>query len=169
MSLLAKGLLLGALQLALAAGVGAKFLYDRAHYPRVWVETAPFDPDLPIRGRYVSLTVLVDAERAPVTRPRPPQQPEMFFGDLEVRDGRLVAVEAPEGRHWVASRRRGDLDQWQLAEPVAYFIPEHVDDPSIRPPGETLWVEVTVPPTGAPRPIRLGVMRGTELSPLSLR
>ena len=34
---------------------------DRATRPRVWVETAPYDPDLPIRGRYVSLQIVVDA------------------------------------------------------------------------------------------------------------
>ena len=46
-----------------------------------------------------------------------------------------------------------------LDEPVAFFIPEHVPDPSRRPPGEQLWVEATVPKKGAPRPIRLGVKK----------
>ena len=51
-------------------------------------------------------------------------------------------------------------------EPLAFFIPEHVPDPSIRPAGEELWAEVTMPRKGAPRPIRLGVKRNGELTPL---
>jgi hypothetical protein len=53
-----------------------------------------------------------------------------------------------------------------LAEPLAYFIPEHAPDPSRRAPGEELWVEVTIPRAGAPRPIRLGVKRDGELKPI---
>jgi len=52
---------------------------------------------------------------------------------------------------------------------VVYFIPEHVADPSRRAAGEELWVEVTVPRRGAPRPIRLGVKRDGVLTPLELR
>jgi hypothetical protein len=55
---------------------------------------------------------------------------------------------------------------WRLSEPLAYFIPEDVEDPSRR---RDLWVEVTVPPTGAPRPIRLGVKQDGALAPLQLR
>ena len=56
-----------------------------------------------------------------------------------------------------------------LSEPVAFFIPEHVEDPSRRAQGEELWVEVTLPRAGAPRPIRLGIRRNGELTPLALR
>ena len=44
MTPLAKGLIVGAAQMLLLAGIGAKFLWDRANYPRLWVETA-FDSD----------------------------------------------------------------------------------------------------------------------------
>jgi hypothetical protein len=56
-----------------------------------------------------------------------------------------------------------------LSQPLAYFIPEHVADPSVRTRDEELWVEVTVPPTGAPRPIRLGVKANGVIRPLELR
>jgi hypothetical protein len=56
-----------------------------------------------------------------------------------------------------------------LSEPLAYFIPEHVPDPSVRPDNEELWAEVTVPPSGAPRPIRLGVKSNGVIRPLELR
>ena len=52
---------------------------------------------------------------------------------------------------------------------VPFFIPEHVPDPSVRAPGETLWAEVTLPERGPPRPIRVGVRRGDgPIEPLDL-
>jgi hypothetical protein len=51
-------------------------------------------------------------------------------------------------------------------EPIAFFIPEHVPDPSIRAAGEELWAEVTLPRKGAPRPIRLAVKKDGVLTPL---
>jgi hypothetical protein len=53
-----------------------------------------------------------------------------------------------------------------LQEPLAYFIPEDVEDPSRR---RSLWVEVTVPPKGAPRPIQLGMKKDGVVTPLELR
>ncbi|MDO8502713.1 MAG: hypothetical protein Q7S20_12800 [Gemmatimonadaceae bacterium] len=53
-----------------------------------------------------------------------------------------------------------------LEQPLAYFIPEHVTDPSRRAAREELWVEVTIPRRGAPRPIRLGVKKDGVLTPL---
>lgn len=170
MNALAKGLLLGAAQILLVAGIGGKFLYDRANYPRVWVETAPYDPDLPIRGRYVSVALVIDAERDPAAK-APAGSADLggFIGRLEVRSDRLLAIEDAEGRHWVMRARCGEAQCWRLGDPLAYFISEHVEDPSRRPAGETLWVEVTVPPKGPPRPIRLGVRKDGALTPLELR
>jgi hypothetical protein len=164
-----KGLVVAAIQVLLVAAVGAKYLYDRGHYPRVWVETLPYDPDLPIRGRYVRIAVLVDAERT-ATRGAPADSgtPAMFMGRLEVKDQRLVAIEDNDGRHWVSARSCNGKPCWQLAEPLAYFISERVQDPSRRPVGESLWVEVTVPPRGAPRPVQLGVKKNGRLAPLEL-
>lgn len=50
-----KGLLLAALHLAIVSSLGGKLLFDRATRPRVWMRAAPYDPSLPIRGRYVRL------------------------------------------------------------------------------------------------------------------
>lgn len=128
MSHRAKGLLLAALHVALLGAVAGKLLYDRQHLPRMWVQTAPFDPDLPLRGRYVQLRLLLDDKHPPA-----------------------------------------DMDVRTLGQPVPFFIPEHVPDPSIRPPGESLWVEVTLPPQGPPRPIQLGVKTGQgAIVPLAL-
>lgn len=61
MTLLRKGLILGAIQCVLVLSLTGKLLYDRATCPRVWVKTQPYDPNLPIRGRYVSLMLAPDA------------------------------------------------------------------------------------------------------------
>jgi hypothetical protein len=89
---------------------------------------------------------------------------------LDVRDTRVVgriddSVSSPQ----VQLRR--DPERWtaRLAEPIAFFIPEHVPDPSVRPAGEELWAEVTLPREGPPRPIRLGVMKHGRLEPLAVR
>jgi hypothetical protein len=50
-----KGIVLAALQCALILSVTGKLFYDRATCPRAWVKTAQYDPNLPIRGRYLSL------------------------------------------------------------------------------------------------------------------
>lgn len=165
MNALGKGLIVGVAQLLLVSSVGAKFLADRANYPRLWVETAPYDPYMPIRGRYVNIALLVDADREESSTDSK-DGPAMFFARLESRDGRLVAVEDPEGRHWIAGRNCGERKCWQLSEPLAYFIPEHATDPSQTREGTTLWAEVTLPPTGAPRPLRLGTKTGDRLDPI---
>jgi hypothetical protein len=50
-----KGIILAALQCALVLSLTGKLLYDRATRPHVWVKTMRYDPNLPIRGRYLSL------------------------------------------------------------------------------------------------------------------
>jgi hypothetical protein len=168
MSPLVKGLVIAAVHVGLVASLGAKLLYDRATLPRVWVLAAPYDPDLPIRGRYVSLQLVVEPRGIQQTEPSPKQQP-MASVLLRVEDSRLVGEANPQVREYVPSDlhlrfiQRGDARLAVLDEPVAFFIPEHVPDPSRRPTGEELWVEATIPKKGPPRPIRLGVKKGDGL------
>lgn len=116
-----RSLIVAGAHLALLFTVVGKYALDRVPYPRQWFQAAPYDPSLPIRGRYVSL--------------------------------RLIGL--PQ--------------QYSPERPVAYFIPEHVADPSRRAAGEELWVEATLPPKGPPRPIQLGVKKNGVLTPLDLR
>lgn len=60
MNSLRKGIIIGALQCALVLSLTGKLFYDRATRPRVWVKTMPWDPNLPIRGRYLSLVLAPD-------------------------------------------------------------------------------------------------------------
>jgi hypothetical protein len=161
MTPLHKGLLVGVLHVIIVGGIGVQLLIDRATKPRVWVRTAPFDPDRPIRGRYVRLRLEATPGPgfdAPITYDRPV--------NLVVRNNQLVAEPAVSSSVSARIAARDGERISLIAEPVAYFIPEHVRDPSIRGAGEELWVEVTVPAHGPPRPIRLGVRRAGTLTPL---
>lgn len=170
-----KGIVIAAVHVGLVLSLGAKLLYDRATRPRVWVLAAPYDPTLPIRGRYVSLQLVVEPRGIKETKPGPGWQPPQSV-TLRVEADRLVAEAnplepgyAPSDLH-VRFIQRQDQKLAVLDAPVAFFITEHIPDPSRRPPGEELWVEVTIPTKGPPRPIRLGVKKAdAPIVPLELR
>jgi hypothetical protein len=168
MTNLQKGLILAGVQLALVASLAAKYTIERARLPRVWVQTVAYDPSLPIRGRYLSVRLRVLPEEADGS----PWSFGQTAGDvtLNVRDGQLVANPAPHstGLHVSRAINRG-AEVAALMEPVAFFLPEHAKDPSVHRPGEELWVEVTVPKTGPPRPIQLAIKQGEIFTPIIRR
>jgi hypothetical protein len=160
------GLIVALLHVAIVASLGAKLIADRMMRPRVWARVAPIDPDLPIRGRYARLQLEVQPADGLTINPGASYVPV----DLAARDGTLVAIPPANSSDLFVSHTLRQGDQViVLTQPVAYFIPEHVPDPSRREPGEELWVEVTIPRHGAPRPIRLGVKRNGMLTPLDVR
>lgn len=159
------GMVLAVVHVSLVGALGLKLLADRARLPRAWARTVPFDPDLPIRGRYVRLRLEVPLAGTPNSV----RAGEYHRVRLEPSGDRLEGTLDQDG----SVRVRLDSTANGLAagvdEPVAFFIPEHMPDPSIRPPGEELWAEVTVPRAGPPRPIRLAVRRDGTLTPLQIR
>ena len=48
--------------MVLVCTLGAKLLYDRATRPHVWIQVATYDPELPIRGRYLAFNLQVPME-----------------------------------------------------------------------------------------------------------
>jgi hypothetical protein len=173
MSARTKGLLLGILHVIIVLSLGAKLLIDRHRYPRVWAETIAYDPDSPIRGRYLAVRLQVE-DQGVYSEPlqAPPQQNrwmEIRNARLGVENGRLVAFPSDD---WtgiqVARWKRGEQTIVALEQPVDFYIPEHILDPSRRSPGEQLWVEVTIPRKGPPRPIQLGVKKNDILTPLKI-
>lgn len=155
-----KGVVLAVAHVLIVSSLGAKLMADRARLPRVWARTAPVDPDALIRGGYVRLRIDVEGTTDLIGHPIA----------LRAHDGRLTAVSSPRWNGLSVRQRTGQPDGiLELEPPLAFFIPEHVADPSRRVLGEELWVEVTVPARGAPRPIRLAVKKDGSFTPLELR
>ncbi|HEV2214345.1 MAG TPA: hypothetical protein VGR64_03575, partial [Terracidiphilus sp.] len=48
------------IQLAIVSTITAKYLFQRLTCPHVWTRAAAYDPRLPMRGRYLSLQLVVD-------------------------------------------------------------------------------------------------------------
>jgi len=65
--------------------------YQPENRPRVWVRTTPYDPNLPIRGRYLSLSLA-------------PTAGEAYYADTV---GRQVLFFVPETPQEFEAQRRG--------------------------------------------------------------
>lgn len=52
-----RSLILGAVQVLLVMSLGGKLLIDRGRFPRKWFQAYAYDPNMPIRGRYVRLSI----------------------------------------------------------------------------------------------------------------
>ncbi len=163
-----KGLVLALLQGGLLLSLGGRLLLDRASRPRGWILSEPVDPHLPIRGRYVNLALLVPAPEVPAGQARPWSGERLVLrSEADRVRAELAGPATPRSKSLPATPQG---EGWRLGPSVAYFIPPGVADPSRRPAGEQLWVEVTLPAQGPPRPIRLGVRRGDgPIAPLELR
>ncbi|MDR3701266.1 MAG: hypothetical protein P4L56_16585 [Candidatus Sulfopaludibacter sp.] len=153
-----RGILIGAVQCLMVLSVAGKYAFDRATLPRAWVNATPVDPSLWVRGRYVSLNLQVE-------------MPEGYSGyyqpvRIHAAGGRLIATPDPNGRGLTASRVQ--QRPWILTQPVAFYLPEHAADPSRLRQGEELWVEVSVPNYGPPRPLRLAIKKDGNFVPLAL-
>jgi hypothetical protein len=176
-SRLQKGLLLAAIQVAIVASLGAKLTLDRHRFPRAWARVGTYDPNLPIRGRYMALQleVLCDAAPAPATGApgthQPQQVSDYLRGTLRAENGRLASdcTSTTDGFVMWRRQRPGQPALTVLSEPVLFFLPEHATDPWEQSRGGELWAEVTVPRSGPPRPIRLAIKRGDVFTPLEIK
>ena len=169
------------IQLALVSSIAAKYLYQRRSCPRVWVRAAAYDPEMVMRGRYLSLQLTVDgcqstlpsALRAVFPRnsdgtTKPSgfhvnwQGAVQFRAKLKVENKKLLAIRIPEAD--LTSKGVGvtawpdsSCDAMRLDQPVDFYIAEHAADPTRLQPGQELWMEVTVPHQGPPRPLQLAL------------
>lgn len=174
MSGMQKGLLLGAIQIALVLSLGAKLLYDRMTRPRVWVLSQVYDPNLPIRGRYLSERLQMTTEGFTYQESNQRNYSDWFMNRvwayLEARNGQLIAKQQGRGPgEWVYLHKNSDGTIVAFSEePVLFFVPDNAEIPNLK-PREEMWVEVTVPAKGPPRPIRVGIRKDGVLTPLQLR
>ena len=174
--------LLLVVQMLLVLSVAGKYLYERKTRPRVWVRATQFDPDQPLRGRYLALQLLVDACSLP--RDAAHLDPFPRFSSDGVRqaswtwnislfevNGRMMPrLEAKdvhrEDVQQLTAFENKPCDRIPLLSSEEYFIPEHAQTPFPLKPGEELWVEVTLPPSGPPRPIQLAMANQSSFRPL---
>jgi hypothetical protein len=180
------------LQLALVNAIAAKYLYQRWRCPRVWTRAFAYDPELPLRGRYLSLQLAVDGCQS--TLPNAGQArfpravngaatqgpygiragaPVQFNASLKVEDNRLLAIRIPdlesaEPGQQVTAWGSSGCDQMRLAQPADFFIPDTAQSPLPVKEGQELWIEVTVPPKGSPRPLQLALKDHGVWKPLAL-
>lgn len=181
------------LQLAIVSSVAAKYLYQRASCPKVWTRAAAYDPSLVMRGRYLSLQLTVDGcgstlpsaknARFPRNANGVPNAPRFnvnspdtiwFQARLAVKDNQLTVVRVADSQEdsatqSVAAPAGAPCDQMRLATPVDFYVPEHATDPTWLKPGQELWIEVTVPPKGPPRPLQLALKDNGVWKPLAFQ
>jgi hypothetical protein len=192
---LTKAIVVALIQATLVCSLGAKLLYDRSTRPRAWFKAERFDPNLPIRGRYLSLQLEV---KDPRSREEIEKKYESQFGpavrrsggrvfpgfpnfgsecgSIEVREGTPIAALDSSSTGYGCSnltfsrRRLGDEIILGVDEPVLFFISDTAQDPSRLEQGEELWVLATIPRKGPPRPISLGIKKAgeTEIRTFSL-
>jgi hypothetical protein len=181
------------IQLALVSSIAAKYLYQRRSCPRVWVRTAAFDPELPMRGRYLSLQLVVDGCRSTLPSAKQAVVPRNFDGSakkgpyfiaaprpfqfpaqLKVEGNKLAAIRIEDpvyraGGTLVDAWPGSPCDEFLIHQPVDFYVAEHAALPMPLQPGQELWIEVTVPPNGPPRPIQLALKQGGAWRPLAFQ
>jgi hypothetical protein len=188
----AASLVLLIVQLALVSTVAAKYLYQRWTCPRVWTRAVAIDPQLPMRGRYLALDLTVDGCQSTLpsakdatfprdvngaVKPGPyvlrPQTID-FHANLKVVNNTLVAVRIEGAEDMTAGEEvvgtaSSPCNQMQLASSTDFFIAGTAQSPLPLKPGQELWIEVTVPPKGPPRPMQLALKDNGAWKPLNLR
>ena len=179
-------------QLLLVSTVAAKYLYQRSTCPRAWTRAAAYDPSLVMRGRYLSLQLTVDGCGSTLPTAKQAQFPRdvngaavsgkyglrgdqnlTFPAELKVNDNRLVGIQIPDedkGRsgQMVSTWRASSCEDMRLVAPVNFYIAENAKSPLPLAAGAELWIEVTVPPKGPPRPIQLALKRNGSWEPQAL-
>ncbi|MBZ5679920.1 MAG: hypothetical protein LAO24_07420 [Acidobacteriia bacterium] len=185
-----KAVAVALIQALIVCSLGAKLLYDRRTRPQAWFKTQRYDPNLPIRGRYVSLQIEVNDSRTPEEIQQKfgseiqmyeSQRAPSFFGfgrecgSIAMRDSAPTAF-FDSSAAWNCDNltferwRRGNDTVLRLTEPILFFISDTAKDPTRLATGDELWVLATIPRKGPPRPIALGVKKagGKDITPLNL-
>lgn len=177
-------------QLALVSTIAAKYEVQRWRCPRVWTRAFGYDPQLPLRGRYLSLQLRVDGCQSTLPSAREARFPRAvngaavpgpytvravpgvgFDANLKVEKNQLLAVRIPDEEQ----RRYGQpvlapagepCSAMVLERPVEYYIPDKAQSVLPLKTGQELWIEVTVPLQGPPRPTQLAIKENGAWKPL---
>jgi hypothetical protein len=82
---------------------------------------------------------------------------------------RLEGTEDSNAGEEVVGAESSPCNQMQLASSTDFFISDTAQSPLPLKSGQELWIEVTVPPKGPPRPIQLALKDNGAWTPLDLR
>jgi len=168
------------IQLLLVSLIAVKYLYQRWTCPRVWVVAQGYDPVMPLRGRYIQAQLTVDGCQSTLPSAKQAQFPRDYSGavapgpyvmrqpqavtfrvNLKVENNKLTAVrvvgEDSNAGEEASIAPGAPCDQVRLNAPVDFFISDAAKNPLPLRAGQDLWVEVTVPPKGPPRPLQLAL------------
>ncbi len=177
------------IQMALVLSIAGKYLYERETCPRVWTRAVAFDPEMPMRGRYLSTQLVVDGCQSTLPSARHAQFPRdvngsvkpgefvvrgasvNFDATLKVENNRLIAVrlegnDNPSEGQLIWAANDAPCEQMHLQSATDFFIPENTSSPLPLKQSQELWIEVTVPPKGPPRPIQLALKDNGVWKPL---
>ncbi|MBB5056904.1 hypothetical protein HDF16_001589 [Granulicella aggregans] len=177
-------------QLALVLSVAGKFVYERKTRPRIWARAAQYDPSTPLRGRYLALQLAVDACGLPRDKAHYTEGGTVFSTDgtmtgrrgpgtwkwrvtLAVENGHLVPRLAdhprtPDGIETLTMQEDRSCESVNLQSNEDFFISDRARNPFPLKKGDELWVEVTVPAIGSPRPIQLALAGADGFHPLKM-
>jgi hypothetical protein len=182
-----------AIQLVLVSSVAGKYLFDRLVCPRVWTRAAAYDPSLPMRGRYLSLQLTVDGCQSTLPSAKLATFPRnvdgttkpngfsihspfsvRFPAKLQAQGGKLTAIrlqdpETSSAGETVVALPGSSCAEMRLESPVNFYIAEKAASPVPLQPGQELWIEVTVPRKGPPRPIQLALKDNGAWKPLAFQ
>jgi hypothetical protein len=181
------------IQLALVSSIAAKYLYQRWTCPRVWTRTVAYDPELLMRGRYLSVQLVVNGCQSTLPSAKLARMPHDvngvptgteysvnapgqfdFSAYLKVEGNTLKAIKLPEWKDASAGQRvmaspGSACDNLRLEQPVDFYIAEHAVSPTPVKAGQELWIEVTIPPKGPPRPMQLALKENGNWRPLAFQ
>jgi hypothetical protein len=182
----AKGIAVLAVQVALVLSIAGKYAWERHTSPRVWTRTFQYDPERPLRGRYLALSL--EASACGLAPPGKANGRSSYGGYRymnpseqvwtvvpAVRDGKLAPTIKPEtqpGETEMLTLPHGvPCDRARLSSNVEFFISEKARTPFPLQPGQEqeVWAEVTVPPQGPPRPVQLAISDSTGFHVLDLK
>lgn len=143
-----RSLLLAGVHALLVLLVWGNYEWGKNTLPRAWTKAAPYDPYDLLRGRYVRLTLFAKSDGSVLSEKDYQTQGQLFSenGQLHIRKADCCQLFGPS-----ASQPGYVL----LQAPVSFFISEAVEDPSNLKAGDELWVELSIPPKGPPRPLHL--------------
>jgi len=171
-----------AIQLVLVSSIAAKYLIDRSHNPRAWTPAIAYDPESILRGRYISAQLKVDA--CNVAQPSDESHRTLralpiefdthgnmlqahsslyLLAVLGSKDGRLSVQRFTDDAHKhsglevLVPKKPSACTGAILAEPVSFYLSETAKSPFPLQQGQELWIQVTIPPSGPPRPIGLAI------------